>query len=89
MEPTRGSPLGCVIGLLALMPLGLMGVGVYGWITWASLAVDKRPEEALSLWISCTVGGAIFTIGLIWIAVKVLKNTDWKSYDPDRVHSRK
>ena len=85
---TRGSPLGCIVGILALFPIGLASVGIYGWVAWNALPEEKRPEDLQSLWISCTGGGLILTIALIWLSVKILRRTDWKSYDPDKGNSQ-
>ena len=85
---TRGSPLGCIVGVLSLFPMGLSAVGIYGWMAWNALPDDKRPEGMLSLWISCTAAGVVLAIALIWLAVKILRRTDWKAYDPDKGNSQ-
>ena len=85
---TRGTPFGCVVGLLALLPLCLSGLGISGWIAWLALPENKRPQSMESLWISCTVGGLILGIVLLWLAVKIHRRTDWQAYDANKPFSQ-
>jgi len=86
-SPTRGSPLGCVVGMLSMLPLSLAVIGVYGCIRWYGLPEAKRPEGLLPVWIGCAAGGLLLTAALIWLAWRILRTTNWKSYDPEKPHS--
>jgi hypothetical protein len=83
-----GSPLGCVVAVIALFPLSLSAIGIYGWVTWHSLPEDKRPEDLLPLWISCTAGGFVLSAAVLWIAIRILRRTDWKTFDRNKPTSQ-
>jgi hypothetical protein len=79
-----GSPLGCVVAVIGLFPLSLSAIGIYGWVTWHALPVNKRPEGMLPLWVSCTAVGFALSLLLLWIAIRILRRTDWKSFDRNK-----
>jgi hypothetical protein len=87
-SPKYGSPLGCVVGVIALFPLGLSGIGIYGWATWYSLPENKRPEGMLPLWVSCTAGGLAVSLLLFWISIRILRRTNWRSFDRNKSASQ-
>ena len=83
-SPKYGSPLGCVVGVISLFPLSLSGIGIYGWVTWHSLPENKRPEGLLPLWVSCTAVGLAASLLPLWITIRILRRTDWKSFDRNK-----
>ncbi|WP_367872456.1 hypothetical protein [Luteolibacter sp. Populi] len=72
------------MALFTPLPFVLAGIGIHGIVRWLSIAPEKRNLELLLLFISCTIIGLVAGIALIRISSKLLRNTDWKSWDPDK-----
>jgi cation transporter-like permease len=81
--PTKGSPLGCLTGLLALFSLGLTALSGYGLFRWIAADAEKRPEGSLATLLGSFAIGLVFFVLLSWVSYRILKSTHWKSYDPD------
>jgi hypothetical protein len=77
----RGTPLGCFTGVLAIIPLGLLVVSGYGLWLWFATPAENRPDGLFGLLIGGFVAGLAFFILLIWLSIRILKNTRWKDYD--------
>ena len=80
----RGSPLGCVILCLATLPAGLGAIGTWGMVRWYMLPEPKRVDSFLHLFLACSAIGYLSAFALARHAVKLLRRTGWKSYDPDK-----
>lgn len=85
-QATRGSPLGCFTGVLATIPLGFAIAGGYGlWKLQRKLSRGTAPEklEGLSepLWAAVIIGSTLFIL-LSWLSLRILRTTNWKTYDP-------
>ncbi len=79
---TRGSPLGCFTGVLSTVPLGFATISGYGlWRLWQTPPGD-RPEGALGVLLGSFTGGLAFFILLSWLSLRILRTTNWKTYDP-------
>ena len=80
--PTQSTPGGCLLGLLGgfFAVLGILG----GWAfrLWLKLPADERMFDG-TFWISVgatTIGSAAAAI--LWLlAVRTLRNTDFRGYD--------
>jgi len=83
----RGSPLGCVVGLLSLLPLVLALTSAYGLVRWLMLpAAEREPGPP---WIFLGFGGCglLLFVALIWLSRVILRNTSWRDGRPDEPHS--
>ena len=81
---TRGTPGGCIIGLLGIFFLVFPAVGIWGLSKWFSIPSDDRQMGAF-FWImtSFTIVGILVFIILSIVSARVLKGTNFKNYDPD------
>ncbi|MDB6080429.1 MAG: hypothetical protein JWO82_4176 [Akkermansiaceae bacterium] len=76
----RGTPLGCVAGMLAMIPLIIAGIGAYGLSVWKDLPDHKKTEGPHQLLLSCVHVGLWLGIPLVilsvWIFLKTRKSAD-------------
>ncbi|GAA5483790.1 hypothetical protein [Haloferula sargassicola] len=83
-SPTRATPLGCTVILLGLLiPFAATCVLAYGLWKWLGIEASKRPDGLLGMLVGGLGISLLLTAGSIWGGVKILRNTDWKSFDPD------
>jgi heme/copper-type cytochrome/quinol oxidase subunit 4 len=85
---TRGSPLGCVVGILTVIPVALTVIASYGLYRIFQISPEKRDHDALQMLTGCTIAGVVGTILCICVSIWILKRTDWKNYDPDKPTSQ-
>ena len=85
---SRGSPLGCVVGILSVIPVSLTFLGSYGLFRIYQIPPDNRDPGALQMITWCTLGGVIGSVILLGTSIWILKRTDWKSYDPEKPTSQ-
>lgn len=79
---SRGTPLGCLTGVLATIPLGLAIISGYGLWRWLGAPPDERPEGSLGVILGSFVGGLAFFILLGWVSFRIIRTTSWRNYDP-------
>ncbi len=80
--PTQSTPGGCFIGSLALFPLGFAVLGAYGLFKWAMLPNDDRHIDGQFWFLTvATVLGLLATLGILYLAYRILKTTDLRGYD--------
>jgi hypothetical protein len=79
LEPAavRGTPLGCVVGFLALIPLAIAAAGGYGLWVWHNLPADKKRFGPPELLTSCVTGGLILGLVILGVAIWIHRSTDW------------
>lgn len=82
-EITRGTPLGCLVGVLSLLPLILACIGTYGLFRLQDLPESDEKQQLYELSLRSTLGGLVAFIVLVGLARWIHKRTDWKSYDPE------
>ena len=82
--PTKSTPAGCLIGTLALVPAAISVAGGWGLIQWYHLPPDDRHVDRL-FWsfAGALGGGALAAILLLAFAIRVLRATDFRDYDPN------
>lgn len=79
----RSVPGGCVIGLLALFPATLSALGAWGLFRWATLPAPHRHFDSFFwLLVGATAIGALLAVALIFLALRVLRSTDFRGHDP-------
>ncbi len=84
MSVNKSTPAGCVIGTLALLPGGVFAAGMFGLIKWFLLPLDGRHFDPVFRTLCCaTGGGALGVFLLMFIAIRVLRSTDFRGYDPN------
>lgn len=80
---TRGTPLGCFVGVLSLLPLIFACIGIYGLIKVPGLPDSDKKQELFEMASRATIGGLAGFLIVAGIACWIYKRTDWKSYNPD------
>lgn len=80
---TKGSPLGCFTGVLALIPLAFALASAWGLVRWWSAPENKRPEGSLGILLTGFGFGALAFGLLAWLSLRILRSTDWKRYKPE------
>ena len=81
-RPNQSVPAGCLVGFMALFPAIACGLGCWGLIKWAFLPVEYRSFDDRFWIVAITAaGGALGTLVLTVISVKVLRATDFRGYD--------
>lgn len=85
---SRGSPLGCVVGILTILPISLAGIGFYGLYRIFQIPTEDRDPGLLQIVASFTFVGLAGTALLIGLSIWLLKRTDWKDYDPEKPFSQ-
>ena len=88
LTPTQGTPGGCLIGCVAVLPAVCSGLGIWGLIKWFNLS-DENQEFNTYFWtvLGAALIGGIITVFLIMLSLRALRSadfTDYDSRDPDR-----
>jgi len=85
MSVNKGTPAGCFIGTLALLPGGVSVAGVFGLIKWWNLPLDHRQFDRVFWTLAgATAGGALGVFLLTFIAIRIHRTTDYRNYDPNQ-----
>ena len=82
MDTTQSTPAGCFIGTLALIPLLLASLGAWGLYRWCALPMQSRHvDQRFWLLLGALIGGLFAAFLIMVMAVRILRATDFKSYD--------
>ena len=82
MSPTQSSPAGCVVGVLAIVPGSVAALGWFGRVRWFLFPVVRRHFDAgFWLLLQTALIGSLVAIGLVWLAIRILRSTDFRGYD--------
>ena len=79
-----------MIGVLAIIPLSLVGVGSWGLVKWFLLPIEKRHFNQMFWFLfgTTTISGLIALCAIL-AAYRILRSTDFRDYDsndPDRTN---
>jgi hypothetical protein len=81
-RPTQGTPAGCFVGTLALFPFAFLVGGVWGLAKWWLLSAnDRHMDGHFHFLLACVGGGALLTVILARLAIRILRTTDFRGYD--------
>jgi len=80
-QPTRATPAGCLVGLLALASFIFSGIGIWGLIVAWNTPDKNRPEDLVTTLILIAIFGSLFGIILLWLGWKMALSAHMK--DPD------
>ncbi|MEO5916826.1 MAG: hypothetical protein ABIS50_21540 [Luteolibacter sp.] len=82
--PTKSTPAGCFIGTLAILPGGVMAAGGFGLVKWFVLPADARHFDHVFWTLLGATAGGLLGVGLLLaVAIRVLRATDFRNYDPN------
>ena len=82
LTPTQGTPGGCAIGVMAVIPAVCMGLGIWGLIRWLNLPDDKQGFDTYFWTVSsAALIGSILTVSLVWLSMRLIRSTSFKDYD--------
>jgi len=79
-----------VLGVLALLPAAFAVLGIVGLVKWLGLpAQDRHFDEVFWMLAAALAVGGTLALGLAGLALRALRNTDFRGYnpkDPDQTH---
>jgi hypothetical protein len=80
--PSHSTPGGCFIGVTALFPASYGALSAYGLVKWMLLPAKLRHVDT-RFWflLGSTLLGLLLTVGIIYLAIRVLRTTDFRGYD--------
>lgn len=82
MQSTQSTPAGCFVGSLALFPMVVSGLGLFGLYRWWHLPIEQRVlDHRFWMLVAAVILGALAAIGLLFAARRILGATDFRGYD--------
>jgi len=80
--PTQGTPGGCFLGTIAFFPAAICAFGFCGLYKWLHLPDHSRHFDNLFwLFAGSVLLGALFTLGILVVTIRVIRSTDFRGYD--------
>lgn len=81
--PTHSTPLGCLVGFVALFPAVISVLGWYGLYQWSQLPAKAQVIDK-NFWalLAAAVLGPLLAAILMKVAKRILKATDFRGYNP-------
>lgn len=81
--PAQSTPVGCLVGFMALFPAVISGLGWYGLYQWSQLPPERQAIDK-NFWalLVAAVLGLLFAVLLMKVAKRILKAADFRGYNP-------